>query len=396
MKELLKKIALYGAISSFAFVLAIPVLAEEDSDGGRTNGTRFACAEDARQCPDGSFVGRTGSRCEFVCPGVATTTKNKIQGNDVGSIEPTACGRYGCQNGDVQEKREEIKKQMQKAIEVFNQKREEAKNEFEHAREDYKNKIEEVKQDKKELSDSLKEDKKSHNEESREKVVEKAHNMIDNTIGAMVNRLEALKNKVNGVKLLEADKTEITAEINKDILWLNTKSTELQNMASSTTATASTTALEIRTKSKEVKAYWDTTIKVTVKRVSGEILAGRLNYIVSKEEELANTLTTEIATLKTAGKNVASLELSLADAKAKIVTAKAKIAEAKVKFKTIVSADTSKGIYEEGKNLVDSAKDVVKEANKLLINVRNGAGLLGGTSVTVTGTATTTATSTTP
>lgn len=27
-----------------------------------------ACPEDARQCPDGSYVGRTGPNCEFVCP----------------------------------------------------------------------------------------------------------------------------------------------------------------------------------------------------------------------------------------------------------------------------------------------------------------------------------------
>lgn len=33
------------------------------------------CAADAMQCPDGSFVGRTGPNCEFVCPGVGTTTQ---------------------------------------------------------------------------------------------------------------------------------------------------------------------------------------------------------------------------------------------------------------------------------------------------------------------------------
>lgn len=27
-----------------------------------------ACTDDARQCPDGSYVGRTGPKCEFVCP----------------------------------------------------------------------------------------------------------------------------------------------------------------------------------------------------------------------------------------------------------------------------------------------------------------------------------------
>ncbi|MAZ41097.1 hypothetical protein CL654_03190 [bacterium] len=28
----------------------------------------IACTADAMQCPDGSWVGRTGPNCEFVCP----------------------------------------------------------------------------------------------------------------------------------------------------------------------------------------------------------------------------------------------------------------------------------------------------------------------------------------
>ena len=27
-----------------------------------------ACTEEAKQCPDGSFVGRSGPHCEFICP----------------------------------------------------------------------------------------------------------------------------------------------------------------------------------------------------------------------------------------------------------------------------------------------------------------------------------------
>lgn len=26
------------------------------------------CSQDAKQCPDGSWVGRSGANCEFVCP----------------------------------------------------------------------------------------------------------------------------------------------------------------------------------------------------------------------------------------------------------------------------------------------------------------------------------------
>ncbi len=28
----------------------------------------IACPQDAKQCPDGSFVGRSGPHCEFICP----------------------------------------------------------------------------------------------------------------------------------------------------------------------------------------------------------------------------------------------------------------------------------------------------------------------------------------
>ncbi len=32
------------------------------------NNSETGCAADAKECPDGSWVGRTGLQCEFVCP----------------------------------------------------------------------------------------------------------------------------------------------------------------------------------------------------------------------------------------------------------------------------------------------------------------------------------------
>lgn len=29
---------------------------------------KVACTEEAKQCPDGSWVGRSGPHCEFICP----------------------------------------------------------------------------------------------------------------------------------------------------------------------------------------------------------------------------------------------------------------------------------------------------------------------------------------
>ncbi|MFM2339939.1 MAG: hypothetical protein RLZZ360_575 [Candidatus Parcubacteria bacterium] len=36
------------------------------------------CKQDAMQCPDGSYVGRTGPNCEFVCPTVTTTERVRL------------------------------------------------------------------------------------------------------------------------------------------------------------------------------------------------------------------------------------------------------------------------------------------------------------------------------
>lgn len=37
-----------------------------------------ACTMDAMQCPDGSYVGRSGPNCEFVCP-AATSIDTSVQ-----------------------------------------------------------------------------------------------------------------------------------------------------------------------------------------------------------------------------------------------------------------------------------------------------------------------------
>lgn len=361
MKDILKKIATYGIIASFAFILAVPVLARESEMRN----------------------GNDGDEAEGDSTAKPTLFMNQIREEA---------------REQIQERRAEIKEKMEQAKEEFKQQREEAKNKFEEAREQYKQKIEEVKLDRKELVDSIKNAAKVRQQEAKNKVYEKAHNMLGNTVGAMINRLNALTNKVNGAKLLDADRTEILAEIKVNTDWLKAKQAEIQAMASSTTSTASTTAQAIKEKSKEVKAYWET-VKVTVKRVSGEILAGRLNYIVSKEEELANTLTTEVATLKAAGKDVATLETSIAETKAKIVTAKAKIAEAKAKFKTITTPELVKTAYSEGQNIIKEAKSMVNEIHRALVKVKNGANAINGNDADDDDdddTATSTATSTTP
>ncbi|MCE9585791.1 hypothetical protein K8R04_00540 [Candidatus Uhrbacteria bacterium] len=52
-----------------------------------------ACTADAKQCPDGSYVGRTGPNCEFVCPPAAPG----VEGRSCNGIADKGCGAgYEC------------------------------------------------------------------------------------------------------------------------------------------------------------------------------------------------------------------------------------------------------------------------------------------------------------
>ena len=54
-----------------------------------------ACTAEAKLCPDGSYVGRTGPNCEFAaCPG-ATTTATTTPGGGRGGILPYTSGIAG-------------------------------------------------------------------------------------------------------------------------------------------------------------------------------------------------------------------------------------------------------------------------------------------------------------
>lgn len=43
----------------------------DNQGGGQSEVSQKACSQEAKQCPDGSYVSRTGPNCEFApCPGV--------------------------------------------------------------------------------------------------------------------------------------------------------------------------------------------------------------------------------------------------------------------------------------------------------------------------------------
>lgn len=72
-----------GIIIAFATVAVPFILSAQVGVGASVNANVGAtiCTMDAKLCPDGSYVGRTGPNCQFVCPGPDATP------SDVGSTE---------------------------------------------------------------------------------------------------------------------------------------------------------------------------------------------------------------------------------------------------------------------------------------------------------------------
>ncbi len=52
--------------------LALAVTTSAVSATGEAKAPAYACTMDAKMCPDGTYVGRTGPNCEFVCPTTPT------------------------------------------------------------------------------------------------------------------------------------------------------------------------------------------------------------------------------------------------------------------------------------------------------------------------------------
>jgi hypothetical protein len=75
-------VALFGVM-----YFIIPKYIPKDSE-------QVFCTQDAMQCPDGSYVGRTDPNCEFaVCPGFATSRKTYFDSNNIFSFTyPTYFG----------------------------------------------------------------------------------------------------------------------------------------------------------------------------------------------------------------------------------------------------------------------------------------------------------------
>jgi len=130
-------------------ILGFTAYAEDTTTG---NSDPVACTMDAKQCPDGSYVGRTGPNCEFApCPGLSGSNtypnlggiRKEIRVNAKNTVQENKNIRKDFRQG-VAENKQEIKNIRQEGKGDLMEDREEIKKIREENRLEYKGKVESI------------------------------------------------------------------------------------------------------------------------------------------------------------------------------------------------------------------------------------------------------------
>ncbi len=203
---------------------------------------------------------------------------------------------------------------------------------------------------------------KYKNSANKEAYQEKARNFLEKTVEVLIKKLESLKVWVSNRKALsDSDKQAIVAQIEEDIAWLNNKKSEIS------TATPD----QIRAKAKEVRDYWRNH-RVRVKKIIGQILVARLNWVIAKFDSASTRLHSKINDLKAAGKNVSQLEAWLSDFDQKIQLAKEKRDLAKEKYQDISSFAEANQLFSQVHQFIKEANQYLRDAYKRLVEIIKG------------------------
>lgn len=157
----MKKYLSLFAVLIITFILGTEAIKAQDET---KNESGLACTMEARQCSDGSFVGRSGPNCEFAkCPdGEKLETEGLLPSPKTREVVDT--------------KREEIKREIEAE-------KEKIKKEIRLKREELKAKMDVLKENIKDEKNTTKAKIKEERIYAREKALEKFDKMVENITG---------------------------------------------------------------------------------------------------------------------------------------------------------------------------------------------------------------------
>lgn len=260
-----------------------------------------------------------------------------------------------------------------------------AKAAYQNAKNQYAAEVNFYKTTRQQFLDAKDKYQKFKNSDNKAAYETQARAYLEKIIDVLIKKLEAIKVWVsNRQTISETEKQNIISEIDSDISKLN------QMKEGVDTATPD----QIVAKAKEVRAYWDSH-RSFVKRIVGQIWGARINFLITKAENLASKINTKIQELKAAGTDTANLEAWLADFNQKIATAKEKKAAADAKFQAINSLAGADQLFREGHQFILDADKYIVDAHAALVKIVQEMKKVATKTPTPTTSATATATETT-
>lgn len=251
---------------------------------------------------------------------------------------------------------------------TIKQKDEAVKAKYQSARQQYLKEVDFYKSARQDFLDARTKYQQLKNAENKKALEYSAKNFLEKAVNSLIKRLEAVKSWVSNRQTLpESERQEIIAEIDKDIIWLNARLPKIQS--------ASPEA--IKEELKTVRDYWKIH-RVRVKKITGQILAARINFLIGKGESFSTKVNAKIGELKTAGKDASRLEAWSADFNQKLALVKEKYEAAKIKFKAIKGepgfdpvtelAEADK-LFREGHQFINEANQYIRQAHVQLVQI---------------------------
>lgn len=190
------------SLSGFIIILSLMFSSRVHAENEVGLEKNIACTMDAKLCPDGSSVGRTGPNCEFVCPsdnakdGEIKNKFREIKGSLIENREETKMKRGEFKGevkeikNDLREQKEVNKNRLEQMVELVKVEREKFKVEFELNKEKAKQKIEETKATFKESLKKIKDEKK----------VVSAGKIVDIILGLNIKITSSLSDKTDQIE----------------------------------------------------------------------------------------------------------------------------------------------------------------------------------------------------
>lgn len=187
--------------------------------------------------------------------------------------------------------------------------------------------------------------------------LEKAKDFMLKADQTAIKYLTMIRKKVEASSGLSEGERQVSLnEIDSDINWLTSKQAEISSAA---------TKEELKSLASQVKNHWQN-IRPKVKRITGQILAAKVNLVLTKLEETGNRVQAGINKAKSAGRETSQLEAWFADYQKNLNLAKEKYEAAKTKFAAISNLEEANQLFNQGTAFIKEANQYLRLAHRNL------------------------------